>query len=103
MLSEKEIQKNRKLFTDKDRELSAVFKILSDINRYRIFLLLMGSSPVSVGSIAKILNISVPLASQHLRILVHAKLLQKERAGKKIYPKLERHNPLVKIILLALT
>ncbi len=102
MLSEKEIQKNRKLFTETDRDLSAVFKILSDINRYRIFLLLTGSSRLSIGNIARILDISVPLASQHLRILAHGKFLEKKREGKKIYPKLERHNPLVKVVIKAL-
>lgn len=101
-LTAKDLVHHRKLFSETDVDIAGVFKILSDVNRYRIFLLLTKSSRVSIGSIAKILDISVPLASQHLRMLVHAKLVQKERDGKKVFPRLERRNPLVQIVILAI-
>lgn len=97
-LTQIEIHKYRMIFTETDRDLSALFKILSDLSRYRIFLLLMGSTRISIGNLAKILNISLPLASQHVKIMVQAGLLQKQRNGKRIYPKIEHGNPLVKII-----
>lgn len=102
-LSQTEVHKYRTTFTETDRDLSALFKILSDINRYRIFVLLMGSARISMGNLAKILNISVPLTSQHVKIMVQAGLLQKQRNGKRIYPKLDHENPLVKIISRTLT
>lgn len=98
-LSEKEIQKNRKLFSETDKSMVAAFKVLSDLNRYRIFRVLAQQPQISLGNIARILNISLPLASQHLKILAHANLLKKERAGKKVFPKLEHGNPFVQIII----
>jgi len=53
------------------------------------------------------LEISVPLASQHIKILTQANLIEKERDGKKVFLKLEYNNPFVlafvKTIQLALT
>ncbi len=99
MLSEKEIQKNRTIFSETDKSMAASFKVLSDVNRYRIFRILAQQPKLSVSNIARILNISLPLTSQHLKILTHANLLQKERAGKKIFPKLEHGNPFVQAIV----
>ncbi len=99
MLSIKEIQKNRKIFNETDKIIVAAFKVLSDVNRYRIFRILVEQPKLSISNIAQILDISLPLASQHLRILVQANLLQKERVGKKIFPKLEHDNALVPAIV----
>ena len=99
MLSEKEIQKNRKIFSETDKSMAAAFKVLSDVNRYRIFRILAQQPKFSVSNIARILDISLPLASQHLKVLAHANLLQKERDGKKIFPKLEHGNPFVQAIV----
>lgn len=99
MLSQKDILKNRKTFTDTDKTMAAVFKVLSDVNRYRIFSLLAKQPKLTVGDIARILNISLPLASQHIKILVHAHLLQKERSGKKVFPTLEHNNPFVQAVV----
>lgn len=99
MLSDKEIQKLRQMFSNADISMVATFKALSDVNRYRIFRVLGERPKLSVSNIARILGISLPLASQHIKILAHAKLLQKERIGKKIFPKLEKKNPLVPAIV----
>jgi len=97
-LTEKEILKNRKVFSETDKSMATAFKVLSDVNRYRIFRLLSQQPKLSISTIAKILNISLPLASQHIKILAHANLLQKERGGKKIFPKLEYGNPFVQAV-----
>lgn len=99
MLSEKEIQKNLKILSDTDRRMAATFKVLSDVNRYRIFRILVEQPKLSVSVIAKILGISLPLASQHLKILVQANLIQKVRDGKKVFPTIEQSNPFVPAIL----
>ncbi|MDP2631384.1 MAG: metalloregulator ArsR/SmtB family transcription factor [Candidatus Uhrbacteria bacterium] len=99
MLSQKEILRNRKTFTETDQTMAAVFKVLSDVNRYRIFSLLAKQPKLTVSDISRILNISLPLASQHIKILVHARLLKKERDGKKVFPKLEHDNPFVQAII----
>src|SRR3989338_167362 len=99
MLTTKEIKKNRKILSEADKRMAAAFKVLSDVNRYRIFRILAGQPKLSVSSIALILNISLPLASQHIKILAQANLLQKERAGKKVFPRLEHGNPLVQAVI----
>lgn len=98
MLSAKEIQQHRKLFNETDKKMVAAFKVLSDMNRYRMFRVLSQQPKISVSNLAKILNISLPLASQHIKILAHANLLKKEREGKKVFPKLEYGNPLVQAV-----
>lgn len=95
MLSSDEIQKNRKIFTEMDKTMSSALKVLCDINRYRIFRILTVQPKLTVSDIAQILDISLPLASQHLKILATANLLQKERDGKKVLLKLEKKNPFV--------
>ncbi len=95
MLTEKQIQKNRKIFSDSDEVVASTFKVLGVVNRYRIFRLLLQHSNLTVSDIAQILDISLPLASQHIKILQDARLLHKERGGKKIFPTLKYDNPLV--------
>lgn len=99
MVTQKEIQKHRKIFSETDKSMAAAFKVLSDVNRYRIFRILAEQPKFSVSNIAKILDISLPLASQHIKILTQAKLIQKERAGKKVFPRLEHSNPFVQAIV----
>ena len=99
MISKKEIANNRKIFNESDKSLAAAFKVLSDLNRYRIFRLLAQKPQLSISNIAVILDISLPLASQHIKILTHANLLQKEKEGKKVFPKLEQDNPFVQVII----
>lgn len=99
MLNKKEIQNNRKIFSETDATMAAAFKILSDVNRFRIFRILAQQPKLSVSNIARILNISLPLASQHIKILTLARLLQKERDGKKVFSKLEHSNPFVQAVV----
>lgn len=99
MLNASDIQKNRKLFSEIDINIATTFKALSDLNRYRIFRILVQQPKLTVSDIALILDISLPLASQHIKILTQANLLQKERNGKQIYSKLEHDNPFVKGIV----
>jgi len=69
MLSTKEIFAKRKIFHDTDSKMVLTFKVLSDVNRYRIFRILAAQPKLSVSDIAQILKISLPLASQHIKIL----------------------------------
>ncbi len=90
MLTDKQIEKIRKGFNGIDQR--TIFKILGDTNRYRIFEMLGKQSKLAVSDMAKILRISIPLASQHLKILEQAKILQKERIGQKVYYKVRADN-----------
>ncbi|HBU07215.1 MAG TPA: hypothetical protein DEB09_03985 [Candidatus Magasanikbacteria bacterium] len=99
MLSKKEILKTRQILGENDKSMATTFKVLSDVNRYRIFRILVEQPKLSVSTIAQILDISLPLASQHIKILVQANLLQKVRDGKKVFPKIKQDNPFVPAIL----
>ena len=95
MLSIQEVSKNRQTFSETDQSIAGVFKVLSDVNRYRIFRLLIEQPKLSVSDISQILDISLPLASQHIKKLTDSDLLQKERDGKKIFTRLKHKNPFV--------
>lgn len=99
MLTKRELEEKRKILSESDKTIAAAFKVLSDLNRYRIFRILAEQPKYSVSNIAHILNISLPLASQHIKVLVHAGLIQKERGGKKVFPKLEYSNPFVQAVV----
>jgi DNA-binding transcriptional ArsR family regulator len=96
MLTDKQINKIRKAFNGTDQR--AIFKILGDTNRYRIFEMLGKQPKISVSDIAKILKISVPLASQHLKILEQANMLEKEKKGQKVFYKLTSNNRIARSI-----
>jgi DNA-binding transcriptional ArsR family regulator len=54
-----------------------------------------------LGDVAKILPISTPLTSQHVKTLVHAHLVKKQRVGKHIYLSLDRRGHGVSSLLRA--
>lgn len=93
MLTEKEIRANRKSFTETDRQLATMFRALGDVSRFRIIRILTAEPEVSVTTIAKILHLSTSLTSQNIKVLEHAHLLKKRRAGKKVFSKLDRGKP----------
>lgn len=96
VLRSKDKNNNPKIFCSTDLSLSHAFKALSDVNRYRIFRALSAQPRLSIRDITTILNLSVPLVSLHMAVLVHAKLLRKERVGKKIYGRLGTCNLFVR-------
>ncbi len=101
MLSSQEIKKVQSYLEDGDVDtaLTKIFKSLSDINRCKIFRMLAVQPQLSVSSVAKVLNISTPLASQHLKILMQNGLLTKEKVGIRVYYKLKDKNPIIATIL----
>lgn len=97
MLSEKQILKLRKNFNGSNQR--EIFKILGDTNRYRIFELLGDFQQLTVSEIAKVLQISAPLASQHLKILEHGKILKKEKLGQMVYYQINKENMVAQSII----
>lgn len=90
MLTDKQINKLRQAFNGTNQR--AIFKILGDTNRYRIFEILRSFSELTVSEIAKVLRISTPLASQHLKILEQGKILKKEKQGQMVFYRLNTEN-----------
>ena len=96
MLTDKQITKIRKAFNGTDQRI--IFKVLGDTNRYRIFEMLGSQPRISVSDIAKVLKISVPLASQHLKILEQHDMLEKEKQGQKVFYKLQADNKIAEAL-----
>lgn len=97
MLTDKQVAKIRKGFNGVDQR--AIFKVLSDTNRYRIIEMLTKQDRLGVSDVAKVLGVSVPLASQHLKILEQASVLEKEKQGQRVYYKLRRDNKTAQSII----
>ncbi|MGM0651899.1 MAG: ArsR/SmtB family transcription factor [Bacillota bacterium] len=67
-------------YENKSFEMLSVFKTLGDENRYQI-LKLLNESNLCVGALARLLNISKPAVSQHLKLLRKAGLVKGEKIG----------------------
>lgn len=65
-------------------ELADLFRLLGDPTRLRIVVACL-DTPASVGEIADRLQISLSLASHHLRLLRAARTVRAERQGKNVF------------------
>ncbi len=78
---------NAEYSSDLSQELEELFKALANVNR--IVLLYSLSSGeienISVNEISQIMKLSQPAASQHLKILKSAKILDAKKQGNHIY------------------
>lgn len=100
MLNDSELAKINKDICGTDiTQVSEVFGALSEPNRCLIFRTLINTDEICVGQIAKLINLSEPLASQHLKILYDRHLLSKRKSGKRVYYKLNRSNHLVETLI----
>lgn len=79
---------------DVDR-IAMTFDALSEPNRCLIFRALLKGTAISVGELASIVGISDPLASQHLKVLSQAELIERHKDGKKVYYHINHRNNLV--------
>jgi len=75
--------------------LSATFDALGEPKRCLIFRALLKDDNANVGQLASVVGISESLASQHLKILLQAGLVAKEKNGKRVYYQVNKHDSLV--------
>lgn len=87
------------LTTTNVNRLSLAFGALSDGGRIRIIKILSRRNDICVSDIARILGVSVPAASQQLKVLEMAGLVEKERCGQMVCYRLNKKEPFVKSIL----
>lgn len=85
---------------DKLKDTVRVLKAVSDENRLRILLLLKVKKDLCVCEITKIIGLSQPTISSHLKILENANLIISSRDGKWINYRLnnDMDNPTSRII-----
>jgi len=65
-------------------QLADLFRLMGDPTRLRIILVCL-EEPISVGEIARTLDLSSSLVSHHLRLLKAARVLNAKRSGKHIF------------------
>lgn len=99
MLSTKEIAKVRKYLGARDEDLAELFKVLSEPNRCKMFRAIAKHDRLAVSDTSNILGISLPLASQHLKVLLQGGLLVKTKQAQAVYYSLNKQNPVVQSIL----
>lgn len=99
MLTKAEIRTARKDITTEEEQLPFIFNALSDMGRYRIFKLLLQRHDLCVTDVANVLDISVPAASQQLRIMELSGLVKKERMGQMMCYCIREEDPVVRSII----
>ncbi len=99
MLSTREISRIKRNMAAEDELTPIVFGALSDSRRYQMFRLLLAHKDLCVTEMAKIFGISVPAASQQLKILEATGLIRRDRMGKAICYGVKCNDPLVKSLL----
>lgn len=72
------------LNTDDAEQLAETFHLLGDANRLRLVCACLHEA-VSVQVLAQRLDLSMSLASHHLRLLRAARLMRTERQGKRVF------------------
>jgi len=102
MLSPQEIAKLRKYLGGRDQDLAELFKVLSEPNRCKMFRAIAKHERLAVSDAAHILEISLPLASQHLKVLLQGDLVIKDKEAQTVYYSLNKTNPIVQSILKAI-
>jgi ArsR family transcriptional regulator, lead/cadmium/zinc/bismuth-responsive transcriptional repressor len=75
--------------------LANTFDALSEPNRCLIFRALLKGKAVRVSDLASVVGISDALASQHLKILLQAGLVERQKEAKNVYYNINESNPLV--------
>ncbi len=100
MLDKDEIAKIKKLIStsEHDTQITDIFKLLGDKNRYLIIKLLFEQEELCVSDLSAILDSSMSSVSQHLRVLEISGLIKGERMGQMICYKLLTNNPKVRTI-----
>lgn len=98
MLSKAQIIQIQKVFKRDDERLPIIFNALSDSRRLKMFQILGSQKNLCVTELSKICNISVPAASQQLRILELSGLIRPQRNGQMICYQIRNKDPLIRTI-----
>jgi len=102
MLSPAEQRTLKQYVAEDSRRLSEVFDALSDNNRCRLFRLFAKNDTLNVTEIAALLSLSVPLTSQHLRVLEQSRILIREKTGRQVFYRLNTKDAIVSSIVRAI-
>lgn len=99
MLTVTEITKIRKSVSKTDPAMMRMFSALSDRCRFTIFQALLLHEGICVTEVAGILDVSVPAASQQLKIMEQSGLILRQRDGQKICYKINTEHAVVPALI----
>jgi DNA-binding transcriptional ArsR family regulator len=99
MLTPQEKKTLQKYISDSDSRLHVIFDALGEQNRCNMFRLFVTNKKLNVGEIAELLNITVPLASQHLKILENLAVLERTKIGREVFYRVNEQDPVVRSII----
>lgn len=99
MLTEQEISRFQTRFKDDEDRLPLFFNALSDSSRYKVFKLLLEHREICVTEVSMIFGISVPSASQQLKILETSGLIRRERHGQMVCYAVRMKDPIVRLFV----
>lgn len=100
MLTKTQVRELRGEITGRSSQrLAMMFGALSDTGRFGIFRLFMRHRDLCVTEVANIFAISVPAASQQLKVMELSGLVERERRGQKICYCVRRSDPVVRSLV----
>ncbi|HET9722064.1 MAG TPA: metalloregulator ArsR/SmtB family transcription factor [Candidatus Saccharimonadales bacterium] len=99
MLTPAERVRLKKIVSEDNQRLAEVFDTIGDANRCQLFRLVARSHRLNVTEAAKVLRLSVPLASQHLKILEKNGLLIRHKLGREVFYGINQTDSLVTAIV----
>lgn len=102
VLTPEEIKEVQEVLS-RDERLPALFNALSDPTRFRMLKLLLEYRNLCVTDMARVLEISVPAASQQLKILEWSGVIVPERQGQRMCYHVRRQDPDVKALVRLMT
>ena len=99
MLTRESVQELKSEMALEESALPLIFNALSDSGRFHIFKVLLTNEGLCVTDIAKVLSISVPAASQQLKLLELSGLIARERHGQMICYRVKRDDVVVRSLV----
>ncbi len=78
--------------------MATAFDALGEPKRCLIFRALLRENNAIVGQLASAVGISESLASQHLKILLQAGLIERNKIGKNVYYRVNKNDSLVRAL-----
>ena len=99
MLSQQQVRSIRSDLATGESRLAHIFGALSDVGRFQIFRLLLQYEDLCVTDVANVLGVSVPAASQQLKVMEISGLVEKEREGQMICYRVRTSDPVVRSIV----
>lgn len=99
MLTPHEKSTLKKYIDESDSRLHIIFDALGEQNRCNMFRLFIQNDNLNVGEIADLLGITLPLASQHLKVLEQLDVVERNKVGREVFYKVNQTDPVIMSII----